>query len=65
MPADRKVALHRQALTSLAEPPDGAPDPARLAHHAEALGDAHVPADYGCLVSTVQDASRDFGACCI
>ena len=40
MPVHRKVALHRQALRSLAEPPDGAPDPARLAHHAEAVGDA-------------------------
>lgn len=35
----RKVGLHRQALAALAEPPVGAPDLARLAHHAEAAGD--------------------------
>jgi DNA-binding CsgD family transcriptional regulator/tetratricopeptide (TPR) repeat protein len=46
MPVDRKVALHWQALTSLAEPPDGAPDPARLAHHAEAVGDAPSVLEY-------------------
>jgi DNA-binding CsgD family transcriptional regulator/tetratricopeptide (TPR) repeat protein len=33
------VALHRQALVALADPPSGAPDLARLAHHAEASGD--------------------------
>jgi predicted ATPase len=35
----RKVALHRRALAALADPPVGAPDLARLAHHAEAAGD--------------------------
>jgi DNA-binding CsgD family transcriptional regulator/tetratricopeptide (TPR) repeat protein/DNA-binding phage protein len=39
---DRKLALHEQALASLAEPPAGAPDLARLAHHAEAAGDAEA-----------------------
>jgi DNA-binding CsgD family transcriptional regulator/tetratricopeptide (TPR) repeat protein len=36
----RRLALHRAALTALAEPPAGRPDFARLAHHAEAAGDA-------------------------
>ena len=31
--------LHRRALAALADPPGGAPDLARLAHHAEAAGD--------------------------
>ena len=35
----RKLSLHRTALAKLAEPPDGALDLARLAHHAEAAGD--------------------------
>jgi tetratricopeptide (TPR) repeat protein len=37
---DRAVALHRRAVAALAEPAVGAPDLARLAHHAEAAGDA-------------------------
>ena len=37
---DRRVALHRKALELLADPPAGALDHARLAHHAEAAGDA-------------------------
>jgi DNA-binding CsgD family transcriptional regulator/tetratricopeptide (TPR) repeat protein len=37
---NRKVGLHRKALAALAEPPSGAPDLARLAHHADAAGDA-------------------------
>jgi len=36
----RRVELHRAALAALRAPPAGAPDPARLAHHAEAAGDA-------------------------
>ena len=40
LPPDRRVALHRRALDALADPPAGAPDLARLAHHAEAAGDA-------------------------
>ncbi len=36
---DRAVALHRRALASLSRPELGAPDLARLAHHAEAAGD--------------------------
>ncbi len=37
---DRRLALHRKALELLADPPGGARDHARLAHHAEAAGDA-------------------------
>ncbi|HLJ04161.1 MAG TPA: AAA family ATPase [Solirubrobacteraceae bacterium] len=36
---DRAVVLHRRALAALSEPAFGAPDLARLAHHAEAAGD--------------------------
>src|SRR5262249_45088873 len=39
IPLKRKVARHRKALAALAEPPHGAPDLARLAHHADAAGD--------------------------
>lgn len=35
----RRRALHRSMLSALSEPPGGRPDPARLAHHAEAAGD--------------------------
>ena len=35
-----RLSLHRAALVALAEPPTGSPDPARLAHHADAAGDA-------------------------
>jgi ATP/maltotriose-dependent transcriptional regulator MalT len=44
----RRRALHALALRALAAPPTGAPDQARLAHHAEGAGDvgavlAHAP----------------------
>ena len=39
IPPHRKEDLHRAALAALANPPLGAPDLARLAHHAEAAGD--------------------------
>ena len=38
----RKVDLHRRALAALSDPPRGTPDLARLAHHAEAAGDAEA-----------------------
>jgi DNA-binding CsgD family transcriptional regulator/tetratricopeptide (TPR) repeat protein len=38
----RRLALHRGALRALASPPVGAPDLTRLAHHAEAAGDAEA-----------------------
>ncbi len=40
MAPDRRVALHRRTLALLADPPGGALDHARLAHHAEAAADA-------------------------
>jgi DNA-binding CsgD family transcriptional regulator/tetratricopeptide (TPR) repeat protein len=40
LPPDRSVMLHRRALAALADPAFGAPDYVRLAHHAEAAGDA-------------------------
>jgi len=40
LPPDRRIILHRKALGALAAPPTGSPDLARLAHHAEAAGDA-------------------------
>jgi DNA-binding CsgD family transcriptional regulator len=40
VPPNRQVALHSKALAALADPPSGEPDLARLAHHAEAAGDA-------------------------
>jgi DNA-binding CsgD family transcriptional regulator/tetratricopeptide (TPR) repeat protein len=39
IPMQRRLALHRAALAALESPPDGAPDLARLAHHAQATGD--------------------------
>jgi DNA-binding CsgD family transcriptional regulator len=43
---DRVIAIHRRALLSLADPPDEAPDLARLAHHAEAAHDASAVLSY-------------------
>jgi DNA-binding CsgD family transcriptional regulator len=40
LPPGRALMLHRRALEALADPPIGAPDLPRLAHHAEAAGDA-------------------------
>jgi DNA-binding CsgD family transcriptional regulator len=37
---NRSLALHRRALAALSTPPSGPPDLTRLAHHAEAAGDA-------------------------
>lgn len=39
LPPERQRFLHRAALAALAEPPRGAPDPTRLAHHADAAQD--------------------------
>ena len=38
----RKLELHRRALAALADPPNGSPDLALLAHHAEAAGDGNA-----------------------
>jgi DNA-binding NarL/FixJ family response regulator len=40
LPPDRRVALHRAALAALLAAPGGRSDEARLAHHADAAGDA-------------------------
>ncbi len=42
IPVQRALALHRAALAALESPPEGTPDPARLAHHAHAAGDAEA-----------------------
>jgi DNA-binding CsgD family transcriptional regulator len=39
---DRSLVLHRSALAVLSRPPSGVPDLTRLAHHAEAAGDAQA-----------------------
>jgi DNA-binding CsgD family transcriptional regulator len=39
IPLQRRLALHASALGALESPSDGGPDPARLAHHAQATGD--------------------------
>jgi DNA-binding CsgD family transcriptional regulator len=38
----RRAMLHRRVLEALGHAPEGAPDPARLAHHADAAGDAEA-----------------------
>jgi DNA-binding CsgD family transcriptional regulator/tetratricopeptide (TPR) repeat protein len=42
----KRMSLHRAALAALREPPDGRPDLARLAHHAEAAGDASAVLEF-------------------
>ncbi|MDX6228094.1 MAG: hypothetical protein QOI76_1484 [Frankiales bacterium] len=42
----RLVALHRKALAALKTPPVGLPDLDRLAHHADAAGDADAVLEY-------------------
>lgn len=39
LPPNERIALHKRVLEALWRPPDGAPDLARLAHHAEGAGD--------------------------
>ncbi|HEX3975681.1 MAG TPA: AAA family ATPase [Solirubrobacteraceae bacterium] len=46
LPPDRALRLHRAAVAALADPPRGRPDLARLAHHAEAAGDADAVLSY-------------------
>ena len=43
---NRRVALHQTALAALADPPSGAPELARLAHHAEAAGDREAVLEF-------------------
>jgi DNA-binding CsgD family transcriptional regulator/tetratricopeptide (TPR) repeat protein len=42
LPPNAKLALHKKALAALASRSDAAPDVPRLAHHAEAAGDAEA-----------------------
>jgi predicted ATPase len=46
LPPGRRAALHRAALSALASPVSGPADLARLAHHAEAAGDAQAVLRY-------------------
>src|ERR1700694_5555762 len=46
IPPNRLVALHSAALAALSAPRVGIPDPTRLAHHAEAAGDADAALRY-------------------
>ena len=48
---DRALVLHRRALVGLETPAVGAPDLARLAHHAEAAGDAAAVLHYASLAA--------------
>jgi DNA-binding NarL/FixJ family response regulator len=68
LPPDRRVELHRLALGALAEPPTGAPDHARLAHHAEAAADGravlrHAPAaaEHASRVGGHREAQAQYG----
>jgi DNA-binding CsgD family transcriptional regulator len=42
----QRLALNTRALAALRSPPGGDPDLARLAHHAEAAGDAHAVLEF-------------------
>src|SRR6266542_3159907 len=46
LPPNRRIAFHRRALAVLAGPPSGAPDVARLAHHAQAAQDGEAVLKY-------------------
>jgi DNA-binding CsgD family transcriptional regulator/tetratricopeptide (TPR) repeat protein len=56
MPLDRRQALHRRALEALDDPPSGEPELARLAHHADAVGDGELVLRYA--PPAAQHASR-------
>jgi len=55
----RAGALHRGALAALVSPPSGAPDFARLAHHAEAAGDGDAVFRYA---KAAAEHAATFGA---
>jgi DNA-binding CsgD family transcriptional regulator/tetratricopeptide (TPR) repeat protein len=46
---DRALALHRRAVQALIGPPHGKPQSARIAHHAEAAGDADAVLRYAAM----------------
>ncbi|HEY1565671.1 MAG TPA: AAA family ATPase, partial [Solirubrobacteraceae bacterium] len=65
---DRAVRLHRRALAALSDPQMGAPDLARLAHHAEAADDApsvlrYAPAaaEHASAVGSPREAQEQYG----
>jgi DNA-binding CsgD family transcriptional regulator len=67
VPLKRKVDLHRKALAALTEPPYGAPDLARLAHHADAAGDvdavlrfARPAADHAASLGSYREAAAQY-----
>jgi DNA-binding CsgD family transcriptional regulator/tetratricopeptide (TPR) repeat protein len=67
IPPHRRVELHRAAVRALARPPGGIADLARLAHHAEAAGDAkavlgYAPAaaDRAALVGAHREAAAQY-----
>jgi DNA-binding CsgD family transcriptional regulator len=46
IPPDRRRALNRRALELLRDPPTGTADPARLAHHADAVGESELVLEF-------------------
>jgi DNA-binding CsgD family transcriptional regulator len=61
----RRVMLHRRVLEALRSPTEGTPDPARLAHHADAAGDAAATVRYATAAgdrAAVQGAHREAAA---
>ena len=52
----RSAVLHRSALAALQQPPAGVPDPARLAHHAEAAGDGAAVLEFAPAAAARADA---------
>ena len=62
----RRVTLHRRVLEALVgQPPERAPDPARLAHHAEAADDADATLRYATAAgdrAAAQGAHREAAA---
>jgi DNA-binding CsgD family transcriptional regulator/tetratricopeptide (TPR) repeat protein len=46
LPLRRMHLLHAAAMSALENPPEGRPDPARIAHHAEAAGNAGAVMQY-------------------
>ena len=64
---DVRLDFHRRALVALADPPSGAPDYARLAHHADAAGDgeavlrfAPAAADHASSVGAHREAQEQY-----
>jgi DNA-binding CsgD family transcriptional regulator len=61
----RRVMLHRRVLEALGHPPEGVPDPAQLAHHADAAGDADAALQHATAAgerAALQGAHREAAA---